>query len=478
MEKEMNQERKQKLTQLLNEAIEDLEILPRDTYLPLTPVNIDRYRGYLQRSWTSHSPDTERLVRWFKLEINTDTKSRLLDFISSELDPFIHEGRILTGYFYLQCAKTDREIFELNDLLEKLLNIAIFGGIEAAVSAFNKSISKDASVSFESITLLKGITLETEIQVFDGIRLVPVPASTNLPRCLGSFSQTDVSGFYWDTMLVIDYSISPIFQKPSLAIVKAADKNYTTVTDKPPMEIEGFLIKAKGGKSPECTFAASTVFHQKFCQALSLACDSGVKPARGWKFVAKDELFSINPTHSFLSGRLPGPFGDRSKVSENQINKAKYLYDILVDPTSNTPTNIGEKLQIPINRWIESKVHKDPVDKMIDLGTAFESLFLPSDSVDQLAFQFRLRASWHLGENKADREKLMGEFKAIYTLRSKAVHNGVLPPKIRIRKGESVPTSKFIPRAQNLCLDSIKKILEDGEYPDWKSLVLGGEENT
>lgn len=472
----MNKERKQELTQLLNEAIEDLEILPRYTDPPLTPVDVGRYKGYLQKSWTSHSPDTERLVSQFKLEINTDTKSKLLDFMSSELDLFIHEGRILSGYFYLQCARTNREMFELNDLLDKLLKIAIFGGLETAVSTFDKSISKDTSVSFESITLLKGITLETEIQVFDGIRLIPIPASSDLPRCLGSFSQTDVSNFHCDTMLVIDYSISPIFQKPSLA-TPADDKNYIRVMDKPPMDIEGFLIKAKGGKSPEYTFGPNTVFHQIFCQALSLACNSGVKPSRSWKFVAKDELLNINPTNSFFSSKPSGPFGDRCKVSEDQIKKAKCLYEILVDSPSNTPTKIAGKLQIPINRWIESKIHQDPVDKMIDLGIAFESLFLPSASVDQLAFQFRLRASWHLGKDKADREKLMDEFKAIYILRSKAVHNGELPSTIKIKKGESVPTSEFITRAQNLCLDSIKKILKAGEYPDWKRLVLGGKVN-
>ena len=469
----MNQERKQKLTQLLNEAIEDLEILPRYTEPPLTPVSIDRYKRYLQESWTSYSPDTERLVRQFKLKFNGNTKSKLLDLLRRELDPFIHEGRILTGYFYLQCARTNREIFELNDLLEKLLNIAIFGEIEAAVSAFDKSVSKDVSVSFESITLLKGITLETELQVYDGIRLVPIPASSDLPRCLGSFSQTDISDFYWETMLVIDYSISPIFQKPSLAVVKAADKNYTHVMEKPPMEIEGFRIKAKGGKSPEYTFTASTVFHQKFCQALSLACNSGVKPSRSWKFVAKDELLNINPTNSFWSSQSPGPFGDRIKVTEDQINKAKCLYEILVDSTSNTPTNIAEELKIPIDRWIQSKSSEALEDKIIDLGIAFESLYLPSNVVDQLAFQFRLRASWHLGKDKADREKLMDEFKAIYTLRSRAVHNGELPPNVKIRKGVSVPTSEFIPKAQDLCQRSIMKILEDREFPDWESLVLG-----
>ena len=468
----MNQERKQKLTQLLHEAIECLEIQPRFTHPPLSPININQYKWSLQKSWTSYSPNTEWLMGQFKLEINRNTRSKLLDLIRGELDPFIHEGRISTGYLYLLCVKTNKDRFELNEFLEKLLNIAIFGGIEAAVSAFERCVSEDASASFESITLLEGITLETEIQVFDGIRLVPIPASSDLPRCLGRLPWVNEANFYWRTMLVIDYFISPVFQKPSLAVT-AEDKNYMVFMEKPPVEIKGFQIKAKGVKFPEYTSAASTVFHQKFCQALSLACNSGVKPSLSWKFVAKDELLNISPTVSRLASQSPGPFGDRVKISEDQINKAKCLYEALVDSTSYTPTNIAEKLQIPINRWIESKVHKDPVDKMIDLGTAFESLFLPSSNVDQLAFQFRLRASWHLGKDKADREKLMDEFGEIYNLRSKAVHNGELPQRAKIRRGESVPMSEFIPRAQDLCLKSIKKILEDGEFPDWKSLVLG-----
>lgn len=113
---------------------------------------------------------------------------------------------------------------------------------------------------------------------------------------------------------------------------------------------------------------------------------------------------------------------------------------------------------------------------MIDLGVAFEALYLPKDNIDQLSFQFRLNASWHLGKGKADRKMLIDEFKAIYTLRSKAVHNGVVPEEIKIRKGEEpIATSEFIPRAQDLCRDSIMKILEDGKFPDWNNLILGVE---
>ena len=472
----MNQERKQKLTQLLNEAIEDLEILPRYTDPPLTPIDIGRYKRYLQESWKSYSPDTERLVRQFKLEINTDTKSKLLDLISSELDPFIYEGKISTGYFYVLCVRTNEERLELNDVLEKLLNIAIFGGIDAAVSAFEECVSEDASASFESITLLEGITLETEIQVFDGIRLVPIPASSNLPRCFSSLPQRDVSNFYWKTMLVIDYAISPIFQKPSLAAT-AEDKNYTVFSEKPPMDIKGFRIKAKGGKSPEYTCTYSTIFHQKFCQALSLACNSGVKPAMSWKFVAENELLNINPRSSRLASGSPGPFKNCIKVSKDEINKAKCLYEILVDSSSNTPTNIAEKLQIPINRWIQSKSSETPEDKIIDLGIAFESLYLSDrDGNSELSFQFRLRGAWYLGKNKGHRKKLMKDFYQIYDWRSKVVHTGKIPNKTKKTSFTQQEIEEVIKKAQNLCLDTIKKILKKGKFPDydyWNSLILG-----
>ena len=68
----------------------------------------------------------------------------------------------------------------------------------------------------------------------------------------------------------------------------------------------------------------------------------------------------------------------------------------------------------------------------------------------------------------------MTEFRAIYNCRSDAVHKGKLDEKVKIG-GESVPISKLIERAQDLCRQSIIKIMEDGRFPDWDSLILGGE---
>lgn len=476
----MTEERKQELTQLLEEAMESLEIQTHYGYPLLSSIKIYEYKRLLHESWTTFNPNHTWLLRQYKPEINNDIKSKLLDFLRSELEPFILQDRILPGYFFMLCITGHEDGVELNDLLEKLLKIAIFGEIKKAVTDFARSIANDASTSFESIVFLKSITIENDIQVFDGIRLVPVPVSSKLQRCLGSLTEISVSELYWSTMLVIDYSISPIFQKPDPEVIERYSHNETRTTvfnDKLPMENNGFRIKAKGEKAPEYTSTANTVFHQKFCQALSLACNSGVKPVKSWRFVGEEQFLNINPTNLHVSSTLnPAPFADHINVSIDQINKAKCLYMKLVNPNSNTPSNIGKKLHIAINRWIQSKTNRSDVDKIIDLGIALEALYLSEGTKEQLTLQFRLRASWYLGKDKEHRRKLIDEFKAIYDLRSQAVHSGKIPKTVKIRKGEDpTATSEFIAKAQDLCRDSILKILEDGEFPDWNDLILGEE---
>ena len=40
---------------------------------------------------------------------------------------------------------------------------------------------------------------------------------------------------------------------------------------------------------------------------------------------------------------------------------------------------------------------------------------------------------------------------------------------------EKIGRSKFITHARDLCLRSITKILDEGKFTDWDSLILGGE---
>ena len=455
----MTQERKDELRQLLHEAIANLEIRIDPAKKPQWPpiINVDVYRQILQQYWIHHSSDFLSPVMLYELYIvNEATKSKLLDFIRGEFASIIHEDWIQPASFFIGGGLSH---YSLDHLLKQLLKITIAFGEEWAISDFDRC-AKNTSGSFQYMALLEGIKIEQETQIFEGIQIVPLPTSTSeLPHYLPSnflISHTPVN-FMGKTLLIINASISPIFSKPPSEMFQEEFR----------MEHLPFQVEVTGGKFSNFN---ESHFYEKFCQALSLVCNSAVQISLQWKFLANHELFNLSSfAINGVSYRTDVNPGQDTIAGKAEIDEAKCLYQNLVklDP------KVREKLQIPIDRWIKSKADGNPVDKMLDLGIAFESLFLPSDSIDQLSFQFRLRASWHLGKNKTDRKELMDEFKAIYTLRSQAAHNGELPERIKIRKGESVPTAEFIPRAQSVCLKSIKKILEDGKIPDWESLVLG-----
>ena len=463
----MKEERKQQLRQLLQEAITSLEIQPRSANKSqLTSINVHEYRSLLQQRWASYSETFLAVVIGYKLNIvNKDAKSKLLDFIRVEFAPFIQENRIQSASFFIGGGGLSGG-YPLDYLLEQLLKIAIGHGIERAISNFDTCI-EDTHASFQDIALLEGVRIEAEIQVFEGIKLVPLPSSTSeLPHYLRNFSVNtshfSAHSFLGKTMLIIDYSISPIFRKPF---------NPTTIQEHSNLLNRAFQVEIKGDKLLDSYVADFS--EEFFFQALSLSCNSTVQAALKWRFLAEDALCNLNYTLPGYTS-TSGPFGGFAKSGRSHIEKAKCLYHNLI----NLNSKAREKLQIAINRWMKSKTYQNPVDTMIDLGIAFESLYLPGTK-DELTFKLGVRASWLLGKNKDHRKKLMAEFKAIYKCRSTGVHDGKLEESIRI-EGETISVSEFITRTQDLCRQSIMKILEqtmkNGSFPendDWDDLILG-----
>lgn len=456
----MTEARKQELKQLLDEAMASLEIRHSREESSLLPVEV--YRMRLYQSWTSYSEEL-RSLSFDPHIVNETTKSKLLDFIRVEFAPFIHEDRIQSASLLLKGGPSPG--YFLESLLAQLLRISIVRGIAGAVSAFDRC-TKETQGYFQYMTLLEGITLEAEIQVFEGIRLVPLPLSTSdLPDYLPNpgLSEISTSSLLGKTVLIINAFVSPIFHKPfstTIALQEEVQQLFRT-----------FKIRVSGERFPNFKVAD---FYEKFCQALSLACHSAVQPSLKWSFLAADELFNLNPVGGGCAMSL-GPFGTSTKAGETQVEEAKCLYGKLL----NLDSTVREKLRIPIDKWIQSKVSGNSVDKMIDLGIAFEAFYLSNiESPTELAFRLRLHAASYLGKDKEDRKVLMKEFQKIYDWRSSAVHTGKLPNKKKKIPFTPEEVEKFIERAQDLCRESIMKVLENGRFPNWNSLILGGEVNS
>ena len=464
--KEMTEERKQVLTQLLNEALANLEIRHRSANRHQLPpiINVNEYKTILHQYWISHSINyLSPVTRYEPYIVNVSTKSKLLDFIREEFAPFIHEDQIQSASFFIYGGGPDPG-YPLDYLLKQLMKIAIAFEVEKAISDVDRCTG-NTSGSFQYIALFEGIGVEEEIQVFEGMRIVRL---SNSPSEFPHYLLSDLStlgmsvDFREGTLLVINASVSPIFCKPFPEIFQEEFH----------IDHLPFRVEVTGGK-----FSNFKVhdFYEKFCQALSLVCNSAVRIRFQWRFLEEYELFNLNtiPVGGTSWRTDVDRFGSSAAAGKTQIDEAKCLYQNLVKLDSS----VREKLQIPIDRWIKSKTSQTEVDKMIDLGIALEALYLSeSDYNREIRHRFSLHAAWHLGEKKEQRKALMKDFKAIYDWRSTVVHSGKLPEKGRGKKKKPYPpeeVEKFITNAQDLCRDSILKILENGKFPDWNDLILG-----
>ena len=457
----MNDQRKQELSQLLNEAMGSLQMRPYggDGSVVL-PVN--DYKKDLQKRWTFYS---ERppigSVEFLPYVTNEAAESRLLDFIRTEFAAFIHENKIQSASYFLLGGPTDG--YPLNMLLEQLLRITLVRGIDEAVLAFDRC-TKDNCGSFQFIVLLAGINPKAKIQVFEGIQLVPLShPKSDLPHYL-----PDLSDFYGisadsvrgKTLLIIDRYVSPVFHRPFPLPASHMMQEHRELVDRT------FQTKINSSNLPKSVKTDfSGIF---FCQAVSLACNIPVQATLEWKFLAESELFNLSGTRATgMRGwgivEYYNPWQSPTELRKIHIEETKRLYKILV----NLNSNVSEKLQIPIERWIKSKVSIKPIDKIIDLIIALEALYVTGKY--HIGKKLSHRASWYLGENPAHQQELETEFEAIYDYRNGVVHSRRVDGEIQVGN-QSVPVSDLAPRVEDLCRQSIIRIMEDGKFPDWNTL--------
>ena len=465
----MTEDRKQELTQLLHEAMGSLTISPRSPNRFQLPVlDVHAYRDILKQYWKYHSFDPIPIVKRYELHIGNETvESKLLDFIRVEFAPCIQEDSIQSASFFIGGSGSPSG-YPLDYLLNQLLKIAIVHGMEGALQEFERCTQNEDGY-FEYIALLEGIKLEAAVQVFEGIKLISLPNTTSeLQHYLSDFilwgdqpSTFQPSVFCGKTLLIIDASVSPIFHKPFPEIFREGFK----------AEHIPFKSKIVCREFPNLKVEN---FYEQFCRVLSLSCNSAVQYSRTWKRLAEDELFNLHSMRDIgiTTYYKVNQIRNDIMIGESHIDEAKHLYNLL----TNLNTGTLEELQIPIDRWIKSKTSVNPVDKIIDLGIALEALYLSeTDYNREIRFRFSLHAAWHLGKEKEHRKELMKEFKAIYDWRSTVVHTGKLRNKTKRTPFTPEETEAFITNAQDLCRDSIMKILVDGKFPDWNDLILGEE---
>ena len=372
-------------------------------------------------------------------------KEKLFDFFQTELDGYVRNGKFLPC---ISAIKGGPGRFSLDLLIRSLCRISIMRGIKTAISVFEKTVTED-QVFFQDMIVLDGLKINREIQLFDGVKLIPLPDS---PSKMPNFVP-DSDGYPFNvrkqivskTLLIIDCSVSPAFYKFGVHFEFNQSQTNKTIGE---------------------------INNYEFCMILALASNSLARPLIKWIHVDEKELFfyecgNAGHSYSFYETTM-SRFENSIPVSDIETQKFTALYQAFLD------LDIQEKQRftIAIPRWIESKTDKSMVNKMIDLGIAFELLYLDNNNAAQLSYTFRIRVAWHLGKNAKDRKRLLALCKTIYDCRSKAVHTARLQNRVEV-EGKKIPIEQFIEQAQDLCHQSMLKIIRDGKFPDWDSVVVG-----
>ena len=151
---------------------------------------------------------------------------------------------------------------DVSGVLEYLLKMSLAFGLDQAVLFFDQDSRPEGRYSlYQSITLLEGIRIETEVQINDRIRLVPLPGDIEyeLNNNLHNRHRRYRDG--GTTLLIIDCIKYALFHRPS--DTNSAEVQVVNL----PFQVEANEIELSNQEM-------RMDFRETFCQALSLACNT------------------------------------------------------------------------------------------------------------------------------------------------------------------------------------------------------------
>jgi Apea-like HEPN len=182
------------------------------------------------------------------------------------------------------------------------------------------------------------------------------------------------------------------------------------------------------------------------------------------------------------------PQGRDYPLEEDDIRELKRLVGLFLKLDDNKM----ERLIVPLRRLLMAKggvfPSPDHLSKYIDLGIATESLLLENAKNDEITYKICIRAARLLGKTYDERTQIHNVFKALYALRSKAVHAGTddLSKKerniLKFLEKEDGPSpntkDKLCKMATNYLIEIAKVTLEQfslGKEIQWKEVELRDE---
>ncbi len=132
-------------------------------------------------------------------------------------------------------------------------------------------------------------------------------------------------------------------------------------------------------------------------------------------------------------------------------------------------------LDLAIRRFNFSYERNLPEDKLIDLITAFEALYLKGTK-EELTYKLALRFAHFIGKNKEDREHYFATLKGAYNIRSKVVHGEQMKPDDldkELKKLGVKSLAELVIQVRGYLAESIKTFINDLDSKSHDNIIEG-----
>ncbi len=397
-------------------------------------------------------------------ELVNHLRALLVDYIDNRTDrigyamPTFDSGGYQRHRGLLNGLYSISSISNLSVFAEGLLRGTAMLGSQTVARYLSQWI-EGQPLKYRTSTLLNGLTIEQPVTITDGIRVNPLPLSTDqLPAYLPKRNDVSARDYLGHAVLSIDSTASPaLFNPGANEAVQQVDVSAVDNAD--------FSI---------------------ICETLSLESNRNVEPAFYWNDYG--ELMSYARTNSIESWSTGSTKLEHSSYAgwSTHTDLATGVTTLTLNSNSITSLSKHEvqttlkalqtltpQTRTAVSRWMKSKKSGDGiVDSFIDLRIALEALYLKdflNEYSQEMRFRLALFGAWHLGNSFNERKGIRKTLRDAYDRASQAVHGDDI--------AFSTENRRLLFDAQALCRQGILKLLREGFPQDWGDLVLGIEDD-
>lgn len=373
------------------------------------------------------------------VQTSDDVLSRVEEVLRSQgVLEFFNGGAIFLGSYAIRT--------QVQTLAHWLLAQSLKFSPDEAVNRLHRFVELDAT-PVELVIGIRGINVKSEVDLGEGIKLLPFAQIPNSPtkQMLENPDQSSFSRPFSQGV-----PTSALVQAASIKPKMASDflENPISNLDKQSLEKLRDTLHCLTLVGP-CAPIALCEYYQT-PEWIPLLYQGGGMSS---------PVHEIDPDVTIPDQVLPSlDVSEARKVIQGYLGLRKEL---------------KQKIHLPIERINRAMRRQSNVDKAIELRIALESILTADRDKDApISFLIRLRGSLLLGGSPDERRRHFEFFRELYNLCSSAVHNGKLDDKVKKLK---LPTTYVIQDGIELCANLIKRIIEQGHFPNWDDMALGIE---